>query len=95
MTALLHLDMDQLGATDIFVKLQGTAVETEFYFEEEASCRLITQYAGALKERLEKKGYNCQVKVENRRKQQNFVEDFLEREKPPGKLHRYSFDVKA
>lgn len=95
LTALLHLDMDQLGATDIFVKLQGTAVETEFYFEEEASCRLITQYAGALRERLEKKGYNCQVKVENRRKKQNFVEDFLEREKPPGKLHRYSFDVKA
>ncbi len=95
LTALLHLDMDHLGATDIFVKLQGAAVETEFYFEEEASCRLITQYAGALTERLEKKGYNCQVKVENRTKQQNFVEDFLEREKPPGKLHRYSFDVKA
>ncbi len=95
LTALLHLDMDRLGSTDIFVKLQGSAVETEFYFEDEMSCRLISGYAGQLVERLEQKGYSCEVKVENRKKKQHFVEDFLEREKPPAKLHRYSFDVKA
>ena len=95
LTALLHLDMEHLGSTDIFVKLQGASVETEFYFEDETSCRLISQFAGQLTERLERKGYTCEVKVENRKKQQNFVEDFLEREQPPAKLHRYSFDVKA
>ncbi len=95
LTALLHLDMERLGSTDIFVKLQGSAVETEFYFEDEMSCRLISGYAGQLVERLEQKGYSCEVKVENRKKKQHFVEDFLEREKPPAKLHRYSFDVKA
>lgn len=95
LTALLHLDMEHLGSTDIFVKLQETAVETEFYFEDEMSCRLISAYAKQLVERLEQKGYSCEVKVENRRKKQNFVEDFLEREKSPAKLHRYSFDVKA
>ena len=45
--------------------------------------------------RLEEKGYFCEVKVENRKKEQDFVQDFLERENPPGKLQRYSFDVKA
>ena len=95
LTALLHLDMENLGSTDIFVKLQKAAVETEFYFEDELSCRLISSYAEQLVERLEQKGYTCEVKVENRKKQQNFVEDFLERENPPAKLHRYSFDVKA
>ncbi|NBH14121.1 flagellar hook-length control protein FliK [Lachnospiraceae bacterium] len=95
LTALLHLDMEHLGATDIFVKLQGAAVETEFYFEDEMSCRLIAGCAEQLMERLQQKGYSCEVKVENRRKKQDFVEDFLEREKPPAKLHRYSFDVKA
>ncbi len=95
LTALLHLDMEHLGSTDIFVKLQGATVETEFYFEDELSCRLISGYADQLVERLQQKGYSCEVKVENRRKQQNFVEDFLERERPPVKLHRYSFDVKA
>ncbi|MCI8299597.1 MAG: flagellar hook-length control protein FliK [Lachnospiraceae bacterium] len=95
LTALLHLDLEHLGSTDIFVKLEGAAVETEFYFEDEMSCRLISGYADQLMERLEQKGYSCEVKVENRRKKQDFVEDFLEREKPPAKLHRYSFDVKA
>lgn len=95
LTALLHLDMDHLGATDIFVKLVGTAVHTEFYFQDEISCRLITQYSDDLVKRLEEKGYFCDVKVENRRKEQDFVQDFLERENPPGRLQRYSFDVKA
>lgn len=95
LTALLHLDMDHLGATDIFVKLMGTSVHTEFYFQDEISCRLISQYSDNLVKRLEEKGYFCDVKVENRRKEQDFVQDFLERENPPGKLQRYSFDVKA
>ncbi len=95
LTALLHLDMDHLGATDIFVKLMGSSVQTEFYFEDENSCRLISQCSQELVQRLEEKGYSCDVKVENRRKKQDFVQDFLERENPPGKLQRYSFDVKA
>ncbi len=95
LTALLHLDMDHLGATDIFVKLLGSAVQTEFYFEDENSCRLISQCSQELVKRLEEKGYSCDVKVENRKKKQDFVQDFLERENPPGKLQRYSFDVKA
>lgn len=95
LTALLHLDMDHLGATDIFVKLLGISVQTEFYFQDEISCRLISQCSDELIKRLEEKGYSCEVKVENRRKKQDFVQDFLERENPPGKLQRYSFDVKA
>ncbi len=95
LTALLHLDMDNLGSTDIFVKLLGSSVQTEFYFEDEFSCRLISGYAGELVERLQEKGYSCEVKVENRKKKQDFVQDFLERENPPGRLQRYSFDVKA
>ena len=95
LTALLHLDMDHLGSTDIFVKLLGNSVQTEFYFEDAFSCRLISGYAGQLVERLQEKGYSCEVKVENRKKKQDFVQDFLERENPPGRLQRYSFDVKA
>lgn len=95
LTALLHLDMDHLGSTDIFVKLMGTAVQTEFYFESEASCRLISGFSEELVKRLQEKGYSCEVKVENRKKTQDFVQDFLERKKPSAKMHRYSFDVKA
>ena len=55
----------------------------------------IQHFCHVNKDVLEEKGYSCEVKVENRRKKQDFVQDFLERENPPGKLQRYSFDVKA
>ncbi len=95
LSALLHLDLDHLGSTDIFVKLKGTAVQADFYLENDASYRLIFGNTGQLVERLQERGYQCEVKVENRPQQQDFVEDFLEHDKPSGKLHRYSFDVKA
>ncbi|MEG0961786.1 MAG: flagellar hook-length control protein FliK [Lachnospiraceae bacterium] len=95
LTALLHLDMKQLGATDIYIKLTGMELETNFYMENQVSYELIEKNAGILQKKLEKKGYHCHVQVENRRKQQDFVQEFLEQEKPTGKLQRYSFDVKA
>ncbi len=95
LSALLHLDLDHLGSTDIFVKLKGTAVQADFYLENDASYRLIFGNTDQLVERLRERGYQCEVKVENRPRQQDFVEDFLEHDKPSGKLRRYSFDVKA
>lgn len=95
LTALLHLDMEHLGATDIYIKMLGTSVETTFYLENSDSCDVILSHMDALQEKLEKKGYQCKIDVENREKQQDFVEEFLEREKPIGKFRRYSFDVKA
>ncbi len=95
LSALLHLDLEHLGSTDIFVKLHGQAVQTDFYLADELSFQLILNFTGQLVERLEQKGYSCEVKVENRKEQKNSVQEFLEQEKPAGKLHRYSFDVKA
>lgn len=95
LTALLHLDMEHLGATDVFIKMLGTSVETTFYLEDSDSCDIILRHMDRLTEKLEEKGYQCKIDVENREKQQNFVEEFLEQEKPVGKFQRYSFDVKA
>lgn len=95
LTALLHLDMEHLGATDIYIKMLGTSVETTFYLENSDSYNVILNHMDALQERLEEKGYQCKIDVENREKQQDFVEEFLEKEKPIGRFQRYSFDVKA
>ncbi len=95
LTALLHLDMEHLGATDIYIKMQGRAVETTFYLEDKHSYQLIENHIDTLQEKLEVKGYQCRIEVENREKQQDFVEDFLEKEKTVGKFLKYSFDVKA
>ena len=49
-----------------------------------------------LTEKLEAKGYSCDMKLENASKKVNFVEDFLKAdEKTGGEVHRYSFDVRA
>lgn len=95
LSAMLHLDMEHLGTTDIYIKMLGTNVETTFYLGDSVSFQMIFNHIDTLKTKLEEKGYGCRIEVENREKQQNFVEEFLEKERPAGKFQRYSFDVKA
>ncbi len=65
LSAFLHLDMDHLGSTDISVKMKGTAVKTNFYMADDASYELILAHAEELAERLENKGYQCQIEVKS------------------------------
>lgn len=96
LTAFLHLDMDNLGPTDISVKLLRREVSTNFYLENDAAYDLIEQHLPILEERLKAKGYNCKVSVINESRHVNFVEDFLKKDQPSaGQLHRYSFDMRA
>ena len=96
LSAFLHLDKDHLGSTDISVKMKGTAVKTNFYMADDASYELILAHAEELAERLENKGYQCQIEVKSEEKDMDFVEDFLKHDMPSaGKVYRYSFDVRA
>lgn len=96
LSAFLHLDMDHLGSTDISVKMKGIAVKTNFYMADDASYELILAHAEELAERLENKGYQCQIEVKSEEKDMDFVEDFLKHDMPSaGKVYRYSFDVRA
>lgn len=96
LSAFLHLDMDHLGSTDISVKMKGTAVKTNFYMADDASYELILAHTEELAERLENKGYQCQIEVKSEEKDMDFVEDFLKHDMPSaGKVYRYSFDVRA
>lgn len=96
LTAFLHLDMDNLGPTDISVKLLRREVSTSFYLENDAAYNLLEKHLPILEERLKAKGYNCKVSVINETRHVNFVEDFLKKDQPSaGRLHRYSFDMRA
>lgn len=96
LSAFLHLDMDYLGSTDVSVKMKGTAVKTNFYMDDDAAYYLILEHTQELAERLEKKGYQCQIEVTNEERNMDFVDDFLKRDVPnTGKVYRYSFDVRA
>lgn len=96
-SAFLHFDMDHLGSTDISVKLRNRNVDTKFYMEDDASYDLIMNNIEVLQKRIEKKGYTCNINVENESKRVNLVDDFLKHDTrgTTSPVSRYSFDVRA
>ncbi len=95
LSAFLHLDLDNLGSTDVSVKMKDKNVSTNFFMEDEAALDLIEEHIDELTARLNDKGYNCTVTVSNDSKDVDFVDDFLKQGQSVGSLHRYSFDVMA
>ncbi len=96
LSAFLHLDMDNLGATDVSVKMQRKHVKTNFYFSDDMSYELVEKHLPILEAKLNKKGYTCTFSVTNEEKKVNFVNDFLRKDFPmAGEVHRYSFDVRT
>lgn len=96
LTAFLHLDLDNLGSTDVSIRMKDKNVKTNFYIADDASYDLIEKHLPALEKRLAQKGYRCSITMSKEEKKVEFVEDFLQRDMPQaGTLHRYSFDVRA
>ena len=95
LSAHLHLEMEHLGSTDVYVKLEEKKVSTHFYLENEQSFDLIMNHLDILTERLNKKGYQVSIQVENTGKKINIVEDFIDPSAKVGKVQRYTIDVKV
>lgn len=96
LTAFLHLDLDNLGSTDVSIRMKDKNVKTNFYIAYDASYDLIEKHLPVLEKRLAQKGYRCSITMSKEEKKVEFVEDFLQRDMPQaGTLHRYSFDVRA
>ncbi len=95
-SAFLHFDLENLGSTDISVKMRQKKVDTKFFMEDDRSFDLIMNNIHILKEKLDNLGYSCEITVENDSHPIDFVSDFLERgAKVPDNIQRYSFDVRA
>lgn len=96
LTAFLHLDLECLGSTDVSVRMKNRQVKTNFYFEDDASYRLVEKHLPILEKRLKSKGYNCTITITNEKRNINFKENFVKKGSvSSGSLHRYSFDVRA
>ena len=96
LTAFLHLDLENLGSTDVSIRMKDKNVKTNFYIADDASYDLIEKHLPGLEKRLAQKGYRCSITMSKEEKKVEFVEDFLQRDMPQaGTLHRYSFDVRA
>ena len=95
LSCMLHLDLEHLGTTDIYVKMRGRDVNAQFTMSDDISFNLMKNNIGKLNDRLVKLGYKVELSVDNNVKEQDFVKDFLMREDRGDTLKRYSFDVKA
>ncbi len=97
LTALLHLDMEHLGPMDVYVKMTGLDVSTNFCLESEEMLDFIYAHIDLLTERLKKKGYNFNptMTVREEGKKIDFEKDFLDVASPVVPVSRYMFDIKA
>lgn len=98
LSALLHLELEALGTTDIYVTLSGNHVTTRFSMTDKDSGDLIKSELPKLTEALAAKGYTLQSEVTVREPEEEntptLLEQFLE-EHAPGGLNRYTFDIRA
>lgn len=100
-SALLHLDMDNLGPMDIYVSLVNkTKLSTHFYLKDEETIDFIEKHIDYLNKRLSDKGYdlNMNVSVKNKPKEaMDITEEFFKDDpKSQGSVAvKVSFDVRA
>lgn len=98
LTALLHLDMENLGPMDVYVKLSNTNyVSTNFCLETEEMLDFVYEHIDILNERLEKLGFhfNATMTIKEDVKQVDFEKDFIEKQHPVIPITKYMFDRKA
>lgn len=96
-SALLHLDMEHLGALDVYVAMQQNKVSTNFTFQDESSLDLVEQHISLLNERLLKRGYDLktQFSVKEDKQENEIVQAMLSAGRNISVLSRTSFDMRA
>lgn len=100
-SALLHLDMENLGPLDVYVTMNKSQnkVNTNFTLKDEAAMDLIAENIHILDERLAKRGYKMKadfkLKNDETEEDTNIMEEILKQNKNISVLSRTSFDMRA
>lgn len=97
-SALLHLDMEYLGPTDVHVSLKGGMVHTKFYVEDEQSAKILDEHMTMLERAVNEKGYSLTNEVITRNPtldtDANMVVKDMFKTDMEKSVKRYSFDVR-
>ena len=95
--AFLHLDMEHLGAMDIYVTLKGNKVSTNFKLADASALDFLEENIHILTKQLNEDGYNVTVAVSDMESDSgfDFVKEVLMPELPVNDVKRFRFDVKA
>ena len=100
-SALLHLDMPHLGMVDVHVAMQAQRVSTKFYLQDESMMDFMEEHMDLLTARLEKRGYQANVQMVVKEKDENettIMHEILKQDKnipEISKIATRSFDVRA
>lgn len=99
-TAFLHLDMENLGATDVNIRLEKEQLTTKFTLEDPVSQDIVEAHLPELKKRLDEKGYNTTLLIEEiseigEENRKSPFEQVLTLEEPKNFIKRYTLDVRA
>ena len=96
-SAALHLDMENLGPVDVYVKLLNSKVTTNFYVADDSVIDLINDNIHILYKRLEKRGYSMEATLklhDDMDGQDLAVDEMLSVSKTPV-ISTNSFDARA
>lgn len=96
-SALLHLDMENLGSVDVHVAMRDNKVSTRFYLRDDSALDLIASHIDILNERLNKRGYSMSASFINKGEEgsETIMEEILKQGKNISVLSGNSFDARA
>lgn len=97
-SALLHLDMENLGPIDVYVKLAGKNVSTNFCLESDEMLDFVYSHIDKLNERLEKLGYSTHFEMnvtDKTTEKFNVEKDFIEKDISKTISGQYIFDSRV
>lgn len=96
-SVMLHLDMDNLGQTDIHVTLTGSNVNARFYLNDQESVDIVADNINQLAKQLADRGFSLTNEVIKRQPQEsiNKVVDEVIDENAERSIKRYTFDART
>lgn len=96
-SALLHLDMRNLGAMDVRVQMTNEKVQTNFFLEDEKIMDFISTHLPELDAAIERRGYRVQSSASLNEIPKDSIEHLIEREESSGSIlvSNQSFDARA
>ncbi len=97
LTAFLHLDLENLGATDINVSLTNKQITIKFSMEDYLSTRLIDKHLNELEERLVSQGYTvtCSSETVRQPDKESPAQRILKNDEDVINIKKYLFDIRA
>lgn len=95
LTAYLHLDMDNLGPTDVYVSLKYNNVSTNFKMANEEALNLINDNISFLDKRLSDKGYSLKCEFSVIEKQKSPLQEMLFANENHLIVSKNSFDARV